>query len=174
MYHVMLHHVMLQHSSWYRRSSDVYTRITTTTTNNNNSNGNSNIRNTRMSSAVLRNVGSRDMPWLRTNGVNSNWVAAKVINFGGLGDNWQILTEWYPTSTSVEKNINFAVTPLVLTPFVPFRSVCIYIYIYAYTYMLIILIIMYYDPVCPSPKAAQGGRRRPVHAPRHYIIFVSI
>ena len=39
--------------------------------------------------------------WSRTNGVNTNGAAAKV---------------------PLSKNNNFAVTPLVLTPFVPFRA----------------------------------------------------
>ena len=40
---------------------------------------------------VLLGEGGHDgrehvMPWLRTNGVNTNWAAAKVINFGRLGE----------------------------------------------------------------------------------------
>ena len=60
-------------------------------------------------------------PWLRTNGVNTNGAAAKEL----------ILADWVKkvrpgTSGKIKvrltKNMRFAVTPLVLTPFVPFRE----------------------------------------------------
>ena len=47
---------------------------------------------------------------LRTNGVNTNGAAAKVIKFDGS-------TQKVPVN-----NMKVAVTPLVLTPFVPFRG----------------------------------------------------
>ena len=49
-------------------------------------------------------AGDGAIPWLRTDGVNTNGAAAKV-------------TKKQPLS----KNMKFAVAPLVLTPFVPFR-----------------------------------------------------
>ena len=62
---------------------------------------------------------------LRTNGVNTNGVAAKVMSFDWWGKKvhkidrgWLILIDWYPKSPCQK----FAVTPLVLTPFVPFRK----------------------------------------------------
>ena len=67
----------------------------------------------------------RSADWLRTNGVIINGVAAKVMIFDRLGKKvckidrfCQIGIQQVPLS----KNIKSAVTPLVLTPFVPFRA----------------------------------------------------
>ena len=68
---------------------------------------------------------------MRPNGVNTNGAAAKVMNVfrqieeqqvgpGTLGK-IKVGEREYPKSPSV-KNINVAMTPLVLTPFVPFRT----------------------------------------------------
>ena len=68
--------------------------------------------------------------WLRTNGVNTNGAAAKVMNFDRLhigekgtpchfSEGKNRLTG-VPKKSLCQKNMKFAVTPLVLTPFVPF------------------------------------------------------
>ena len=65
---------------------------------------------------------------MRTNGVNTNGADAKVMIFERLGKKVRPGTfgkinvgyRECPKSPSV-KNIKFAVTSLVLTPFVPFR-----------------------------------------------------
>ena len=70
-----------------------------------------------------------EWPLLRVNGVSTNGAAAKLINLGRLGKKvrpgffGKIKVGWrgYPKSPC-HKNIEFAVTPLVLNPFVPFRS----------------------------------------------------
>ena len=63
-------------------------------------------------------------------GVNTNGAAAKVRNFDRLGKSYalallgiqkQVNGSNYPKKTSV-KNLTFAVTSLMLTPFVPFRA----------------------------------------------------
>ena len=63
--------------------------------------------------------------WLRTNGVNTNGATAKVTNFDGLGKEvrpgtFGNIKVGYPKSPV--KQLKFAVTPLVLTPFVPFPN----------------------------------------------------
>ena len=62
--------------------------------------------------------------WLRTNGVNTNVAAAKVMIFDRLGEKVRPGTfgkiKGVPKK-SQSKNMRFAVTPLVLTPAVPFR-----------------------------------------------------
>ena len=66
---------------------------------------------------------------LRTNGVNTNGAAAKVINVDRLGNKVRPSTlgktrvgfREYPKSLSVE-NTSIAVTQSILTPVVPFRS----------------------------------------------------
>ena len=86
--------------------------------------------------------------------VNANGADAKVMNFDRLGKKgtpwhfWQYksrLTGVTKRSLPLSKNMKFAVTPLVPTPFVPFR---IYrytydtpIYIYIYIYMCICIYI---------------------------------
>ena len=63
--------------------------------------------------------------WLRTNGINTNGAAAKVKMFDRLGEKVRpgtfgkikVGSREYPESPS--KNIRFAATPLVLTPFCP-------------------------------------------------------
>ena len=68
-------------------------------------------------------------PWLRTNGINTNGAAAEVMNFDRLGKKVRPVTfgkikagsREYPKSPSI-KNMEFAVTPLVLTPFAHFRK----------------------------------------------------
>ena len=54
--------------------------------------------------------------WLRTNGVNTDGAAAKATNF-------DLRPGTFGKSPSVKKHINCALTPLVPTPFVPFRKV---------------------------------------------------
>ena len=67
-------------------------------------------------------------PWLRTNGINTNGVAAKITMFYRLGKNvrdnyiWTDVDRLVPNKSLCQKNMNLAVTPLVLTPFVPFRT----------------------------------------------------
>ena len=66
---------------------------------------------------------------LRTNGVSTDGAAAKVMVFERLGKKVRPVTfgktkvgyREYPKGPSV-KDITFAATPLVLTPFVPFRG----------------------------------------------------
>ena len=53
-------------------------------------------------------------PGLRTNGVDTNGAAAKVITFDRLGKK-------YTHKVPLSKIVKFAVASLVLTPFVPFR-----------------------------------------------------
>ena len=69
--------------------------------------------------------------WLWTNGVNTHGAAAKEINFDRLGKKVRPGTfgkiskvgkQQYPKGPSVKRNTAFAVTPLVLTPFVPLRE----------------------------------------------------
>ena len=82
------------------------------------------------------------MSWLRTNGVNANGAAAKVMNSDWLGKNVRHGTfgkikvgeRECPKSPSVE-NLKFAVTPLVLTPFVPFRKPLYYHHYQYYRYL---------------------------------------
>ena len=66
--------------------------------------------------------------WLRTNGVNTNGAAAKVMNFdrlgkkvrpGTFGKDKRSLTG-VSQKVPLPKNMKSQVTPLVLTPFVPF------------------------------------------------------
>ena len=61
---------------------------------------------------------------LRTNGVDTNGVAAKVMKFDRLGKRYAKITDFdrLVPKLSLCQNIQFAVTPLVLTPFVPFRK----------------------------------------------------
>ena len=72
--------------------------------------------------------------WLRTNRVITNGAAAKVMTFDRLGNklrpgtfgNVKVGSREYPKrypKRSLSKNMNIAVTPLVLTPFFPFRDV---------------------------------------------------
>ena len=68
--------------------------------------------------------------WLRTNGVNTAGAAANVTNLDRLGKKGTPWHFWEDTSRltgvqspSVKQHDVFAVTPLVLTPFVPFRQV---------------------------------------------------
>ena len=69
--------------------------------------------------------------WLRTNGVSTNEDAAKAISVDRLGKKVRpdtfgkikVGSREYPICPSV--NMKFAVTPLVLTPFVPFRALSI-------------------------------------------------
>ena len=67
--------------------------------------------------------------WLRTNGVDTNGAAAEVMHFDRLGKKVRPGTFGKIKQVSgstrkvpLSKNMNFAVTPLVLTPFVPFRA----------------------------------------------------
>ena len=70
----------------------------------------------------------RCVPWLRTHGVNTNRAAAKVINFDRLGKKvcpgsaGKINMKFAEGVPICQTNMIFAVTPLVLTPFVPFRA----------------------------------------------------
>ena len=68
--------------------------------------------------------------WLRTSGVNTNGAAAKVMTFDRFGEKG---TPWHfwegssrltgvPTKLPLSTSMTFGVTPLVLTPFVPFRD----------------------------------------------------
>ena len=67
-------------------------------------------------------------PWLRTNGVNTNGAAAKVMNFGTLGEKvhpgtfgkTQVGLSGVPKKSLCQTKS--AATPLVLTPFVPFQE----------------------------------------------------
>ena len=67
--------------------------------------------------------------WLHTNGVNTHGAAAEVMNFARLWEKVRPGTfgkiksrlEGVPKSP-LSKNVRFAVTPLVLTPRVPFRT----------------------------------------------------
>ena len=67
-------------------------------------------------------------PWLRTNGVNTNGAAAKVMNFDRFGKKVlpgtlgkiKVGKQEYPKCPSVKKKLKkSAVTPLVLTPMRP-------------------------------------------------------
>ena len=67
--------------------------------------------------------------WLRTSGINTNWAAAKVIDFDRLEKKYALAWEDKRRLTGVitqkrhlSESIKSAVTPLVLTPFVPFRA----------------------------------------------------
>ena len=54
-----------------------------------------------------------DLPWLRTNGVNTNGVAAKkVVVVSQIGEEYM---PWH-FGEMRSKNLNVSVTPLVLTP----------------------------------------------------------
>ena len=67
--------------------------------------------------------------WLRTNGVNTDGAAAIVTNFDRLGrkvrsgTSGEIRVGEPKCPKSLSKNMRFAVTPLVPTPFVPFRII---------------------------------------------------
>ena len=61
------------------------------------------------------------------NGVSTNGAAAKVMSFAGLEKRyvlafWGKQIKWEYQQESLSKNTTVAVTPLVLTPFVPFRK----------------------------------------------------
>ena len=76
-----------------------------------------------------RQPGSRGGIWLLTNVVNTNGAAAKVMNFDRLGKKVRPGTlgiskkvDGSTQKVPLSKNMTFAVTPLVLTPFVSFRG----------------------------------------------------
>ena len=68
--------------------------------------------------------------WLQTNGVNTHGAAAKVMIVDGLGKTNTPLHFWedkskltgMPKRSLCQKNMFVTVIPLVLTPFVPFRT----------------------------------------------------
>ena len=70
--------------------------------------------------------------WLRTNGVNTNGAAAKVMNFVRLGKQIRPVTFWedksrltgVPKKSLRRKNMKFAAAPLVLNPIVPLPRTC--------------------------------------------------
>ena len=74
--------------------------------------------------------------WLPTNGVSTNGAAAEVMDFDRLGKKVRPGTFGrinkgligVPQKVPLPKNMEFAVTPLVLTPFVPFRASLILLY----------------------------------------------
>ena len=111
--------------------------------------------------------------WPQTNGVNTSGAAAEVMSFDGLGKKVRPGTfgeikvgyREYPKSTPVNtKNMKFAVTPLALTPFVPFRSSHITITITIITTTITIITITitatkYYYECCYiiTPDCLPGG-----------------
>ena len=104
---------------------------------------------------AARRRSERSESWLRTNEVNTNGAAAKVMNFAGLENRYILAFEYQKTSLST--NIKFTLTPLVPTPFVPFREerkgpICMYmlhyticIHIYIYIYLFIYVLHYYYN-----------------------------
>ena len=115
--------------------------------NSNNNNNNNNSPGRRGEPAPSREQGARGLFGLRTNGVDTNGVAATNILFDRLGKAyvqltyayicWQILSDWYRTSTSVTKhNICVSADPLSADPICPFprckQRMYIHIYIYIY------------------------------------------
>ena len=107
--------------------------------------------------------------WLRTNGVSTNGAAAKVMKFDGLekkvrpGTSGKINSRLagVPKKSLCPQKMKSAVTPVVLTPFVPLRTtfmggnagiytgvqlinIYIYIYIYIYTHVCVYIYIYIY------------------------------
>ena len=81
--------------------------------------------------------------WLRTNdsnGVNTNGVVAKVMMFCQIAEKGTPWHFWEDKSrlrgvtqkSLCQTNMKFAVNPLVLTPFVPFRLVIMHTYMHTY------------------------------------------
>ena len=58
---------------------------------------------------------------MRTDGVSNDGAAAKVTNFDGSGKKVRPVGQREYQKVSLPKNMKIAVTPLVLTPFAPFR-----------------------------------------------------
>ena len=82
-----------------------------------------------------------------TDGVHTPGAAAKVMSFGRLGKKvrpgtfgkMKVSQREYPKSPSVKQNMTFAVTPLVLTPFVPFRASLIITILLSLSLLLLLL-----------------------------------
>ena len=96
--------------------------------------------------------------WLRTNGVNTNGAAAKVMNLPGLGESWhfgKIHLTGVPKSTSVKKH-GICSDPSSVDPICPLPSLCLVLLsvvsllLVVVVEVVVVVVQLYYCCLCLS------------------------